>query len=118
MRYGEQTLPEAVVDLVRARVQQVFALQINARAAQMLGQARRELKRRRTTGEILEQIVQLRVKRGIGAGRGIGLFELFERRYERFRHVSATVGPVATSRVRHYLGDRTHADLFGFCALF
>ena len=35
---GEQSLAEAVVDLVRAGVQQVFALQIDLRAAQFLGE--------------------------------------------------------------------------------
>ena len=35
----QQRLPQAVVDLVRAGVQQVFALQINLRAAQFLASA-------------------------------------------------------------------------------
>ena len=38
----QQSLPQAVIDLVRAGVQQVFALQINLRAAKFLRQPLRE----------------------------------------------------------------------------
>ena len=34
--HGEQALAEAVIDFVRAGVQQVFALEVNARAAEIL----------------------------------------------------------------------------------
>ena len=49
---GEQRLPQAVVDLVRAGVQQVFALEINLRAAQRFAQALREVQRRGAAGVV------------------------------------------------------------------
>ena len=42
---GEQDLAQAIVDLVRAGVIEVFALEIDLRAAQMLGQALGEIER-------------------------------------------------------------------------
>ena len=53
--HGQQSLPEAVVDFVRAGMQQVFALNVDARPAQVFGQPRSELQRRRPTGEITQQ---------------------------------------------------------------
>ena len=41
---GQQRLAQAVVDLVRAGVQQVLALQVDARAAQLLGQPPRRMR--------------------------------------------------------------------------
>ena len=56
---GEQPLPEHLVGLVRAAVQQVLALQIDvARQVAAAGQ------RRRPAGIIGEQIVELRAERG------------------------------------------------------
>ena len=57
--HGEQALAEAVVDFVRAGVQQVFALEVNARAAQVFAQARGKLQRRGPPGEIAQQRIQL-----------------------------------------------------------
>ena len=43
---GQQDLAHGVVDLVRAGVEQVFALEINLRAAEFLGEAFGKIKRR------------------------------------------------------------------------
>ena len=51
--HGQQALADAIVDFVRAGVQQVFALDVNARAAQMLRQPRSKLQRRGPPGKIL-----------------------------------------------------------------
>ena len=37
--YGEQTLADGVIDFVRAGMEQIFALDVDARAAKMRGQA-------------------------------------------------------------------------------
>ena len=50
--HGEEALADGVVDFVRAGVQQVFALEINARAGEVRGEARGKLKRRRTASEV------------------------------------------------------------------
>ena len=52
---GEQDLAERVVDLVRAGVEQVFALEINLRAAELAGQPLRKIERRGPAGVIVEQ---------------------------------------------------------------
>ncbi len=53
--HGEQSLANGVVDFVRARVQQVFALQINARAAELGRQPRSKLQWCGAPGKIFEQ---------------------------------------------------------------
>ena len=62
--HGEQTLAEAVVDFVRAGVQQVFALDVDARAAELFGQPRGELQRRGPPGKVVEQLIELSLKPG------------------------------------------------------
>ena len=57
---GEQRLSQAVVDLVRAGVQQVFALEPDARAAQRFAQALGEIERRRAAGIVAQQVAQVR----------------------------------------------------------
>jgi hypothetical protein len=46
----QQPLPQGVIDLVRARVQQVLALEVNTRAAQILREPPRMIKRRGAPG--------------------------------------------------------------------
>jgi siroheme synthase len=50
----EQRLADHVVDLVRAGVVQVFALQVDLRAAEHLAPALRVIDRRRPADEVLE----------------------------------------------------------------
>ncbi len=52
--YGEQALADSVIDFVRAGVEQVFALEIDARPAEMRGKARSKLQRRRAACEIFQ----------------------------------------------------------------
>ena len=105
--HGQQALAQAIVDFVRAGVQQVFALDVNARAAELFRQARGELQRRGPAGEIVQQLAELRLKAGIGGGFRVGAFEFFERRHERLGNVAAAIGAVAAARIRHNLRDRT-----------
>jgi hypothetical protein len=60
---GEQDLADAVVDLVRAGVVQLLALQIDLGAAQMLGQPLGIIKRARPADIILHQVVELGCER-------------------------------------------------------
>ena len=55
----EQRLAEAVVDLVRAGVVQVLALEVNLRAADLVAQALGVEDGARAAGELLLQLVQL-----------------------------------------------------------
>src|SRR5208283_4527164 len=54
----EQSLPKAIVDFVRARMEQVFALEINFRAAELRRQAARKEQRRGAPGISLQQQVK------------------------------------------------------------
>ena len=80
----DHDLAEHVVDLVRAGVVQLLALEIDFRAAEMLGQAFGEIKRRRPADIVLEIAVHLRLERRIGLGVGIGLFQIEDQRHQRF----------------------------------
>ena len=59
--HREQRLAEGVVDLVRAGMGQVFALEEDARAARRLGQPRRRVDRRRPADVLRQQPIQLRL---------------------------------------------------------
>src|SRR5580693_3284614 len=89
--HREQTLTNRVVDLMRTGVQQIFALEIDARAAKLLREARSELQRRRASREILEEILKLGLKGSVGLSKLIGAFEFEERHHERFGDVAAAV---------------------------
>ena len=90
--YRQQALADGVVDFVRAGVQQIFALEIDARAAEVLGEARGKLQRRGAAGKILEQIVRVALER--------------MRRISRFRR-RAPVRTAAPSAFREHSGRRT-----------
>ena len=50
--HREESLADGVVDFVRAGVQQILALQVDARAAKFRGKPRSKLQRRGPTGKI------------------------------------------------------------------
>ncbi len=50
--YGEQALADGVIDFVRAGVEEILALEVNARAVDMFCEALGELQRRRAADEI------------------------------------------------------------------
>ena len=59
---NQQRLPQTVIDLVRAGMQQILALQINLRPAQLLRKPPRKTQRRRTPGITPQQQIQPRLK--------------------------------------------------------
>ena len=73
---GEQSLAERVVDLVRAGVEQVFALEVDFCAAERFGEALGEVERRGAAGVISEQRVELGLKGGVGLGDFVFALEL------------------------------------------
>jgi hypothetical protein len=96
----EQDLPERVVDLVRARVREVFALEEDARAAGRFGQARGVEERRRTPRVIFQKRVELGPKVFFTTRRVERRRQLFERGDERLRHEATAVRPPAPALVR------------------
>ena len=104
----EQSLADSVVDFVRAGVEEIFALEIDARPAEMIREPRCELERRGASGKILEQALQLRLERCVGFGDFVGALELKERDHERFGNIAAAVGAEAPGCGRWRLEDRAH----------
>ena len=100
---GEQPLPEHLIGLVRAAVEQILALEIDvARQVAAAGQ------RRRPAGVIREQAVELGDKGGIVLRIEERRLELLERRDQNLRHVSAAepAEPPAQAHAR----NRSRAD--------
>src|SRR5262249_40010101 len=114
--HGEESLADGVIDFVRAGVQQVFALKIYTRAAEMRSQTRCELQRRWPASEIPEQILEARLKRCVGLRLFVGVLQLEERHHECFRHIAAAVGTEAARRGRRRLKNGAHKALdFSVC---
>ena len=88
---GEQGLPQAVVDFVRAGVQQILALDVDLRAAMHFAQPLGVIERRGTAGVIGQQVLQLGLKRWIEPRLQIRLLQFFERRHQNFGNVAAPV---------------------------
>ena len=86
---GEQDLPHDVVDLVRAGVVQLVALEIDLRSPEMFGEPFRKVERRRPADVMLEEGIELGLERGIGLRVGVGLLQLEDERHERLRHEPA-----------------------------
>ena len=97
---GEQGLPEAVIDLVRSGMEQVFALEIDLRAAEPFREAAGVVQRSRAAGVVGEQSGQLRLKRGVAARFQIGVLKFFDGRHQDFRHKSPPVGTEVTAGIR------------------
>ena len=112
--FGQQNLAEAIVDLVRAGVIEVFALQVDLRAAKVLGQAFGEVERIGPADIILEQAVQLGVKSGIGLRLFIGAFKIKHERHQRLGDEAAAIGTEVAGHVRAFAVGvwryRAHAD--------
>ena len=100
---GQQDLAEHVVDLVRAGVVQLLALEIDLRAAEMLGQPLGEIERARAADVVREQAVELGVEGRVGLGLVVGLLQLEDQRHQRLgdeaaaedAEMAALVGAVA-----------------------
>ena len=88
---GEQRLAEHIVDLVRAGVVEVFALEQDPRAAGVLGQARRVGQRRRAAGVVALQAVQLAEELVVVAGLLVGGGQLVQGGDQRLRDEPAPV---------------------------
>ena len=84
----EHDLAERVVDLVRAGVVQILALEVEPR---FLAEALGARDGRRAADIRPAELVELRRERGVGARSGPGLGELVERRDQRLRDVPPAV---------------------------
>ena len=98
----QQPLAQRVVDLVRAGVQQVLALQVDSCAAQMFGHAAGEVERRRPPAIVVQQPVQFGVKRRVCVRQGVGRLQFLKRRHQCLWHVPSAIHskPPRPPRVR------------------
>src|SRR5919199_2400250 len=118
---GERGLAQHVVDLVRAGVVEVLALEPDARPAGVLGEPGHLGDRARPAGVVTLQRGELLDEGRVDAHRAVGLGQLVERGDQRLRHEPATedpevaggVGPAGVrrpeSRFRRGDGARGHA---------
>jgi hypothetical protein len=99
--YREKRLPQRVVDLVRAGMREVFALEINLRPAEMLTEPLRVGNRRRATRICSLQIGELCSKGGIIQRRIKRLDQFVQRRDQSLRHKPPAIFTIVAARIRH-----------------
>src|SRR6185437_15450759 len=97
----EQSLAEAVVDLVRAGVQQVFAFEVDFCSAQGFREALGKVERRGASGVVAQQRIESSVEGGVGLRLGVGVLEFVERGDQRLRHITAAVGAESPGDLRN-----------------
>jgi hypothetical protein len=97
---GDQSLADRIVDLVRAGVIEVFALEPDLSAASLLGQSLGVIDRARTSHIVLEFVCELGLELRIVAHAQILAFEFVQRMHERFSDEHAAVGPEVATAVR------------------
>ncbi len=96
----QQNLAEHVVDLVRAGVIELLALQINLGAAAMRRKPLGKIERRRAPDIVREIAVHFRLERGIGLGLRVGLLQFQNQRHQRFGHKAAAIDAEVPALVR------------------
>ena len=96
---GEQDLADAVVDLVRAGVVELVALEVDPGAAEMRGEPLGEIERARPAGVVGEPGVELGPERRIVPGRVVGLLELEDQRHQGLGDEAAAVDAEPAARV-------------------
>ena len=89
---GEERLSQAVIDFVGAGVEQIFALEPDARSAECLAEAFGEVERRGAAGVVVQEIGEFGLEGGIFARLEVGGFEFFEGRHQDFGDVAPAVG--------------------------
>src|SRR5215218_7354549 len=93
---GEQDLAQGVVDLVRARVRQVLALEPDVGPAPFAGKAPGEHEGGRAADEVPRQSVPLLSEFGVVLVAFVGLFEFFQGVDQGFRDVATPEGTEVT----------------------
>src|SRR5262249_2356219 len=97
---SELDLPQAIVDLVRAGVVQLVALEVDLGAAEMPGETLGEIERARPSAIVGKKIVELCLEGGVGLGLGISPLKIQDQRHESFSHIAAAIEPEMAALVR------------------
>ena len=98
---GDEGLAEGVIDLVRAGVQQVLALQVDFRAAEFLGEAFGEVERRGPADEFAQVVAEFALELRVLLRSEVFGLQLLERIPERLRDVTAAELPEPALVVGH-----------------
>ena len=96
----QQDLADAVVDLVRAGVIQLIALEPDLGAAQFFGQTRCEIERAGPADVVLQQVVELSLEGRVLPGRIVLSLEIENQRHQRFGDITAAKLAEMASLVR------------------
>ena len=96
---GEHGLADHVVDLVRAGVVEVFALQVNLRTAQLAAGARGVVDGRRATYVVRQLVVEFGEKFGVVLVPGVGVAQLVDGKGQRLADEAAAVAAEMPARV-------------------
>jgi len=86
--FGQQPLPERVVELVGTAVEEILVFKIDFRVVPLAQRLRVEY-RRRAAAEVFEQVAELGHERLVRDRVLVGRRKLRERLFERFRNVSS-----------------------------
>ena len=97
---GQERLAEAVINLVRTRVVEVLALEIDASPTQVLGQTPSESQGARTPGILGQLAVELGGECGVRHGLVIGALQLEKQRHQGLGDEAAAENAVAPALVR------------------
>ena len=100
--HGQEDLAHAVVDLVRAGVVQLLALEIDLGPAEVGRQPLGEIERARPADIVGQEAAQLGLEGRVGLGRRIGAVELEHQRHQGLGDIKAAV--VAESALRVGIG--------------
>ena len=99
--FCEQDLPDAVVDLVRAGVIELIALEPDLRAAKRLSEPLREVKRGGPTDIMLHQVVEFGSERRVGLRRTIFALQIEDQRHQRLGDIAAAELAEMPALIRH-----------------
>jgi hypothetical protein len=101
----QQCLSQAVVDLVGAGMEQIFALEINLRAAQFVRQALSEKQRRGTPSIAVQQFVEAALKTAIPSSFLVMALQFVQRRHQSLGNIAAAID-AETPRGRRSISQR------------
>ena len=97
----KQCLAEAVVDLVRSRMQQVFPLEIDGGAAQMLAETSSVKKGSGTSRILPKEVRKFLMESRVVADRAVGGIQAVQRSHENLWRVTTAEVAEAAHFVRH-----------------
>src|SRR5262249_11974984 len=93
-------LAETIVDLVRAGVIEVFALEIDLRAFELAGEVLGEIERIGTPDIVLQEPAELRLEFRIVLGLTVGAFQLQQQRHQSLGDIAAAERAEMPAQIR------------------